>query len=108
MLCLLLLPRSALPCQFLGSWCEPFLCNVLFLLSTTPFCYGVLGQEKSWEMPLESKRFSKSLFSNSPPRSLLTLTILQLFSFCTWVQKVENTECDSSLLLRNFTHVQRL
>src|ERR1044072_8226922 len=42
-------------------------CNVLFFLSTTPFCCEVLGQEKSWDMPFESKRFSRSLFSNSPP-----------------------------------------
>ena len=83
-------------------------CKVLFFLSTTPFCCEVIGQDKSWEIPFSSNRFSKYLFSNYPPWSLLTLTILRFISFWTWVQKVVKTECDSSLCLRNFTHVHML
>src|ERR1044072_4828002 len=37
-------------------------CKVLFFRSTTPFCCGVLGQEKSWEIPFGSNKPSKSLF----------------------------------------------
>ena len=58
-------------------------CKVLFFRSTTPFCWGVLGQEKSWEMPFSLKNSSNFLFSNSPPWSLMTLTILRYFSF--WI-----------------------
>ena len=83
-------------------------CNVLFFRFTTPFCWGVLGQEKSCEIPFSLKNISSFLFSNSPPWSLLTLTILRSFSFWTWLQKVTNTECDSSLCLKNFTHVHLL
>src|SRR4051812_27210610 len=42
-------------------------CRVIFFRSTTPFCCGVLGQEKSWAIPFSLKNSSKNLFSNLPP-----------------------------------------
>jgi len=39
----------------------------LFFLSTTPFCYGVLGVEKQCLIPNFSQNFSNFSFWNSPP-----------------------------------------
>src|ERR1044072_6521532 len=41
-------------------------CKVLFFLSTTPFCCGVLGQEKSWDMPILNKT-PYELWKNKKP-----------------------------------------
>ena len=39
--------------------------RALFFLSTTPFCWGVLGAEKLCSIPCSSQNNSKSLFSKS-------------------------------------------
>ncbi|MFS7975642.1 hypothetical protein Hanom_Chr10g00882971 [Helianthus anomalus] len=47
--------------------------KVLFFLSTTPFCYGVLGMLYCLTIPFFTQKASNSLFFNSVPLSLLKL-----------------------------------
>jgi len=42
-------------------------CKDMFFLSTTPFCFGVLGEENSWRTPCVSEKYSNCLFLNSSP-----------------------------------------
>ena len=50
--------------------------SVLFLRSTTPFCYGMYGAENSCVMPKVSRYVSRPVFLNSMPLSLLMCFIL--------------------------------
>ncbi|KAJ0936486.1 hypothetical protein HanRHA438_Chr03g0131801 [Helianthus annuus] len=45
--------------------------SVLFFLSTTPFCSGVLGMLYCLTIPFDTQNSSNSLFLNSVPLSLL-------------------------------------
>ena len=50
--------------------------SVLFTLSATPFCSGVLGTVSSCQTPSFFKHFSKSAETHSPP-----LSVRRVFSF---------------------------
>ena len=76
---------TAYPHKFLAT---SLLCNMalaiswitLFFLSTTPFCWGVIGAKNSWDiLDLVQK--------NSLPWSLRIWSIFRLFSFCNFVHK---------------------
>ena len=54
---------------------------VLFFLSTTPFYWGVLGEENVCEMPFSLQNVLKNSFLNSVPWSLLMKEIQKSFSF---------------------------
>ena len=64
--CWLLLSKIFLINHFLKAWFWLFLAKICSF-STTPFCWGVLIEEKLWEMPFSLQKFSKTWFSNSPP-----------------------------------------
>ena len=59
----------------------------LFFLSTTPFCWGVIGAENSWEILDLVQNDFVYVFSNSLPWSLQILSIFKFFSFYSLVHK---------------------
>ena len=62
--------------------------SILFLsIYTTPFCWGVIGVENSWDIPNLVQKDSIYEFSNSLPWSLQIRSIFRLFSFCNLVHK---------------------
>ena len=77
----------------------------LFFLFMTPFCWGVIGAENSWDIPdLVQKDFMYE-FSNSLPRTLQIQSIFKLFSFCNLVHKTSMCSRASNLDLRRMTQV---
>ena len=73
------------------SFATSLLCNIalaiswmiLFFLSITPFCWGVIGVENSWVVPALMQKDSNWEFLNSLSRSLRIWSTFNPFSFCT-------------------------
>ena len=80
-------------------------CKDLFFLSITPFCWGVLGEEKLWEMSFSLQKFSKAWFSNSPPWSDLMEVMQKPFSSWTLFKNILKASQTSSLRIKNINHV---
>ena len=80
------------PHKFLAT---SLLCNmalaiswiIMFFLSTTSFCWGVIGAENSWDIPDLVQKDSIYEFLNSLPWSLRIRSIFRLFPFYSLVQK---------------------
>ena len=79
-------------------------CRVLFFLSTTPFCWGVLGAAYRCLIPWLWQNLSNSSFWNSPPWSLLICT-MPPFSCLSCKAKIRKLSNASDLFLRKSTHV---
>ena len=60
----------------------------LFFHSTTLFCWGVMGAENSWAMPVLVQNCSNWEFSNSLSWSLWRRFIITHFSFCNLLHKI--------------------
>ena len=101
---------TASPYIFLAT---SLLCNMalaiywmtLFFLSTTPFCWGVIGAENSWDISDLVQKDSIYEFSNSLKWSLRIWLIFMFFSFCSLVHKVSMCSGASDLDLRRMTQV---
>ena len=101
---------SASPHKFLAT---SLLCNMalaiswitLFFLSTTPFCWGVIEAENSWDIPDLVQKDSVFEFSNFLPWSLRIRSIFRLFSFCNLVHKVSMCSRVSDLNHRRMTQM---
>ena len=79
------------------SWITPF------FLSTTPFCWGVIGAENSWDIPDLVQKDSIYEFLNSLPWLLRIRLIFRLFSFCNLVHKASMCLGASDLDRRRMT-----
>ena len=101
---------TASPYKFLAT---SLLCNMalaiswitMFFLSTTPFYWGVIGVENSWDIPDLVQKDSIYEFSNSLPWSLRIRSIFRLFSFCNLLHKVSMCSGASNLDRRRMTQV---
>ena len=101
---------TASPHKFLATF---LLCNMalaiswitLFFLSTTPFCWGVIEAENSWDIPDLVQKDSVFEFSNFLPWSLQIRSIFRLFSFCNLVHKVSMCSRVSDLNHRRMTQM---
>ena len=101
---------TASPHKFLVT---SLLCNMalaiywitLFFLSTTPFWWGVIRAENSWDIPNLVQKDSIYEFSNSLPWSLQIRSIFRLFSFCNLVHNDSMCSGASDLDRRRMTQV---
>ena len=101
---------TASPHKFLAT---SLLCNMalaiswitLFFLSTTPFCWGGIGAENSWDIPDLVQKDSIYEFSNSLPWSFRIRSIFRLFSFYNFVHKASMCSGASNLDRRSMTQV---
>ena len=80
-------PHKFLATSLLCSMALAISWITLFFLSTTPFCWGVIEAENSWEIPDLVLNDSIYEFLNSLPWSFRILSIFKLFSFCSLVHK---------------------
>ena len=98
------------PHKFLATC---LLCNMalaifwitLLFLSTTPFCWRVIGAENPWHIPDLVQKDCMYEFSNSLPWSLWIRSIFKLFSFCNLVHKASMCSGESDLDLIRMTQV---
>ncbi|KAF5757203.1 hypothetical protein HanXRQr2_Chr17g0823801 [Helianthus annuus] len=79
--------------------------KVLFFLSTTPFCSGVLEMLYCLTIPFFTQKASNSLFLNSVPLSLLKLFTGRSNCFSTCVTKSCKMPAVSSLKCKKKVHV---
>ena len=79
--------------------------RVLFFLSTTPFCSGVLGMLNCLAIPFDTQNSSNSLFLNSVPLSLLKTFTGKSYCFSTFVTNSFRIPAVSSLEWRKKVHV---
>ena len=77
----------------------------LFFLSTTPFCWGVIGLENSWDIPDLVQKDSIYEFSNYLPWSLRIRSIFRFFSFYNLVHRALMCSRASDLDRRRMTQV---
>jgi hypothetical protein len=79
--------------------------NVLFILSTTPFCCGVYGVVFWHAMPHYLQNYSKSFPHNSPPLSVLNTLIFLSIWFSTRDLNSLNFLKTYDFFLRKYIHV---
>ena len=98
-------PHKFLATSLLCSMALTISWITLFFLSTTPFCWGVIGAKNSWEIPDLVQNDSIYEFSNSLPWSLRIRSIFKLFSFYSLVHKASMCSGASDLDRRRMTQV---
>src|ERR1044071_4910194 len=79
--------------------------KVLFFLSTTPFCSGVLATLNCLIIPLDKQKSFRVLFLNSVPLSLLIVLTGREYCFSTCRMKNLMISAASSLENKKNTHV---
>lgn len=72
--------------------------------STTPFCWGVCGQEIWWTMQWCWRKAVKDLLMNPPPQSNWMILIVRENKFSTIFLSAINTERASYFLTRGYIH----
>ena len=79
--------------------------SVLFLLSATPFYYGVLEALNCLSIPFSSQKLSRSLFLDSVPLSDVMTFTFRLAWFYILVMNDLSRPLVSSFVLRKYTQV---
>ena len=100
-------PKSTWEESFHKVWFSPFLLVLFFFLSTTLFCWGVLGAEKLCPIPSSSKYLVKDSFSSFLPWSVLMFEIVSHLSFLSRRHNFVNEKNASFLLVKSITQVNR-
>ena len=80
----------------------------LFFLSTTPFCWGVLGAENSCLVPWSLQKDPSLEFSNSLPWSILMRATIAFFSIWSFLHRCIIFSGVSDLSLKRITQVYRV
>ena len=81
--------------------------RVLFFLSITPFCWGILGAEKLCPIPISSQYLVNDSFSSFVPYSVLIYEMISPLSFRSRRHNFVKEENVSFLWAKNITHVNR-